>query len=151
MFNPSILIVWILHRLVSLSMLSAGLLFAISKVTTSYFTLRMPGWLQFFGHEIVHFGILKCHLVQAKPGNGVISLQWTSGDLRAPHQPGHNLLSSQRIRRWSVYHLWGADSSGVWRCCLGCVTPEDVFHRLLTPMLSLNGPNLRLRVLGCYQ
>ena len=71
MFNPSIVIVWILLRIVGLVMLSEGLSLAISKVRATYFTARMPASLQLLGHEIVYFGILKYHLVQEKPGNGI--------------------------------------------------------------------------------
>ena len=64
MFNPSIVIVWILVRLLGLTILSAGLSLAISKARATHFTRRIPGSLQFLEHEIVGFGILKYHLVQ---------------------------------------------------------------------------------------
>ena len=85
MFNPSNIILWILLRLVGLTMLSACLSRVISKIRATYFTARMPVPLQFLGHEIVYFGILKYHSVHEKPRNGVLSLQWDSGDMWAPH------------------------------------------------------------------
>ena len=71
MFNPSIVIVWILLRLVGLVMQSEGLFLAISNITATNSTGRMPGSFQFLGHEIVYFRILKYHSVQEKPGNGI--------------------------------------------------------------------------------
>ena len=72
MFNPSIVIVWILLGLLGLSMLSAGLYLAISKVRAAHFITKMPTSLQFLAHEIVYFGILKYHLVLKKPRNGIL-------------------------------------------------------------------------------
>ena len=53
-------------------MLSACLSRVISKIRATYFTARMLASLQFSGHEIVYFGILKYHLVQEKPEKGIL-------------------------------------------------------------------------------
>ena len=59
MFIPSIVIIWILLRLLSLAMLSVGLFRAISKVRAAHFIARMPSSLQFLGHGVVYFWNLK--------------------------------------------------------------------------------------------
>ena len=55
MFNPSIVIVWMLLRHVDLAMLSKGLPLAISKFRVTYFAAGMPSSLQFLAHEMVYF------------------------------------------------------------------------------------------------
>ena len=49
MFNLSIVIVWILLRLVGLSMLSAGLSLAISKVRATYTHSKNAWFVAVFG------------------------------------------------------------------------------------------------------
>ena len=80
MFDPSIIILWILHRLVGLKMLSASQPLAIFNVRVTNFTARMLGPLWLLGYEIVYFGISKYHLMQEKPGIGFLTLWWTVKD-----------------------------------------------------------------------
>ena len=50
-FNSSIVIEFILFRLVGLIMPALGLPFALSNVRATYFTAKMPGSFQFLGHD----------------------------------------------------------------------------------------------------
>ena len=131
-------------------MLSVRLSRVISKIRATYFTARMPVPLQFLGHEIVYFGILKYHSVHEKPGNGILSLKWDSGDMWPPTSPipFHRVADTLDVGR--LDRPWGVALSGIGWCCSACVTQAEVFHRCLTPPFSLYGPNLGRWVLGCY-
>ena len=73
MFGPSIVIVWILNRLMGLKILSTGLpITFLFQDRATKFTARMPGMFHFLGHEIVYFGILKDHSVHEKSGKGIL-------------------------------------------------------------------------------
>ena len=106
-FNPSIVIVWILLKLVGLTILSIGLPSANFDGRSIYFTAKMPGSLQLLGHKRFYFGIPKYHLVCQKPWEGISFLQWASGDLWVPRKPNPVLLNGRHFWRWSASLLVG--------------------------------------------
>ena len=87
MFDPSIVTVWVLLRLVGLAILTVGLPLAISDITATNFTARMPGLLFLLGHDIVYFGIWKYHLAQEKPRNSILPNSGTPGTCGPPVSP----------------------------------------------------------------
>ena len=104
-FNSSIVNIFIPLRLVGLVMLSIGLPFAISNVRATYFTAKIPGSLQFLGHDIVNVGLPKYYLVQYKPVKGVSFLQWARGDSWDTGRPHSVPLSGQHFQRWLAWSL----------------------------------------------